>query len=703
MRAHRFALVPIFVVLGSLLIPLRAGMASAADFDAAAARDRAVDRLLEIHGKEHAGRIRTGVHQAARMWRAEDGDTQAFVDFAVENFLVAPEAIDTTFEHLEYAMEMIDGHFVSMGRELRHYMDEEVGPVHPVDRLLAAYDPSAHVGDDLFASKVAFVALLNFEASTLAQRLERGPGWSRRRWAEVRLVGRFKDRVPAAARQAVSTATSKADAYVADYNLYLHHWLTEDGQRVFPEGLRLISHWGLRDELKSRYAQPDGLQKQRMITTVMEHIVRQTIPAGAINNPLVDWAPESNTVTTSDVRDVEPPPSAVASTSSAPELDTRYQMLLDIFHAMRKVDLYTPDTPTALARSFEAEREIPVHAVKEMFEGLFKTPTARAVANLIAARLGRELEPFDIWYAGFKPRAEFGEAELDAVMKKRYPTSAAFESDIPRILAALGFSDGTARMLASHITVDPSRGAGHAMGAARRDDQAHLRTRVGREGMDYKGYNIAVHELGHNVEQVFSLNTIDHTLLQGVPGNAFTEALAFVFQERDLELLGLARPSEEKRHLLALEAFWGSCEIGAVSLVDIAVWEWMYEHPEATASELREATVRIAEDVWDRTFGPLMGGKRSVLLGIYSHMLAYPLYLANYPLGHLIAFQLEEHFHSAALAAEFERVCQLGRLTPDLWMRRAVGAPLSTEPLVQAAERALAALGEQNAQRRRGQ
>jgi hypothetical protein len=58
--------------------------------------------------------------------------------------------------------------------------------------------------------------------------------------------------------------------------------------------------------------------------------------------------------------------------------------------------------------------------------------------------------------------------------------------------------------VADHIEVDASRGAGHVFGAGRRDDKAHLRTRVGPDGMDYKGYNIAVHEMGHNVEQVFS-------------------------------------------------------------------------------------------------------------------------------------------------------------------------------------------------------
>lgn len=41
-------------------------------------------------------------------------------------------------------------------------------------------------------------------------------------------------------------------------------------------------------------------------------------------------------------------------------------------------------------------------------------------------------------------------------------------------------------------TVDPSRGAGHAMGAERRTGKAHLRTLVEAGGMDYRGYNIAI-------------------------------------------------------------------------------------------------------------------------------------------------------------------------------------------------------------------
>ena len=48
--------------------------------------------------------------------------------------------------------------------------------------------------------------------------------------------------------------------------------------------------------------------------------------------------------------------------------------------------------------------------------------------------------------------------ELDAIVAKRYPTPAAFQADLPRILTTLGFAPDKAAWLADHIVVDPSRG-----------------------------------------------------------------------------------------------------------------------------------------------------------------------------------------------------------------------------------------------------
>jgi hypothetical protein len=335
---------------------------------------------------------------------------------------------------------------------------------------------------------------------------------------------------------------------------------------------------------------------------------------------------------------------------------------------------------------------MPEVRVQKLLEEVLTSPLVPQVAKEIERRLGRKLEPQDLWY-------EFGggsvpEAELDAITRKRYPTAAAFAKDLVRILRDLGFSGDKARFLAGHIAVDPSRGAGHAMEARRRGDQTHLRTRVEAGGMDYKGYNIAVHELGHNVEQVFSLYTIDHTLLAGVPNTAFTEALAFLFQARDLELLGRPAPGAEAERLRVLDHFWNTWEIAGSALVEIDVWHWLYDHPEATAEQLRDATVRIARETWDRYYAPHLGGKEVPLLGIYSHTISSPLYLFNYVLGHLIAFQMEEHVagkDAATFAAEFERIASYGAVLPDVWMQHATGAPVSAQPMLDAVAKALAA------------
>ncbi|ATB33432.1 hypothetical protein [Melittangium boletus] len=646
------------------------------------------DSLVARHGEAQRARIHRGVAQVAALWREEDGDLAAFV---TEHFVSDPARLDATLARLEQALEQLDGHLNEVSRELRRPTDLDLGPLLPVDPLLAAYDPSAHVTEDLFRAKVGFVALLNFPLTTLAERMERGPGFTRAQWAEARLTGRFSRRVPAEVKQAEARASSDADLYIAEYNLWMHHLVDAAGHRLFPKGMRLISHWNLRDELKSRYADKEGVAKQRMIVQVMERIVTQTIPAAVIDNPRVDWDPFTNTVRPAPEEEVEADaPQRPVATDGAREDDVRYAKLLAQFQAARREDPYVPVAPTAIARSFELGRELPETRVKALLEQVLTSPLVPRVARLIEQRLGRPLEPQDLWYAGFKASGSRPEAELDALTRQRYPSAEAFARDMPRMLQALGFSKEKAAFLADHIRVDPARGAGHAMQAMRRGDFPRLRTRVGPGGMDYKGYNIAVHEMGHNVEQVFSLYEVDHTLLAGVPNNAFTEALAFVFQARDLELLGQAKPDAASERERVLNDFWQTWEIAGVALVDVAVWHWMYEHPEATPAQLREAVVRISQETWDRYYAPVLGGKGTPLLGIYSHMISYPLYLADYPLGHLIAFQIEEHLQkSGHLGKEFERMASQGALTPDVWMTKATGAPVSAEPLLRATEAAL--------------
>jgi len=312
---------------------------------------------------------------------------------------------------------------------------------------------------------------------------------------------------------------------------------------------------------------------------------------------------------------------------------------------------------------------------------------------LIRERLGRPLQPFDIWYGGFKPRGTYTETQLDAIVSKKYPDAQAYKADMPRMMRELGFTPDRADWLANNIVVDAARGSGHALPAARREDMPHLRTRIEPTGMNYKGYDIAVHEMGHNVEQVLSLKSIDHTLLRGVPNNAFTEALAFVFQLRNMKLLGLGEHDENARALAMLDEFWSTYEIAGVSLVDMEVWHWMYAHPDATAPQLREATLSIAKDVWNRYYAPVIGVRDSHLLAIYSHMVGYTLYLPNYAMGHMITAQVEEQVEKAgAVGPEVERIAVYGNVLPDLWMIHATGRPLGATVLLERTGRALAVL-----------
>jgi hypothetical protein len=433
-----------------------------------------------------------------------------------------------------------------------------------------------------------------------------------------------------------------------------------------------------------------------MIQQVMERIVTQTIPAIVVNNPNVDWNPYTNEVKPAAVKDTEVQASATSSAAptNSPEPDTRYGKLLLTFQASRKADPFSPTAPTLIARRFNENREIPETRMRAMLEQVLTSPLVPQVAKLIASRLGRPLEPFDIWYNGFRARGAYTEAQLDETVAKRYPTAEAYKRDIPNLLVKLGFTKERAEYLASNIIVDPARGSGHAMGAGMRAEKAHLRTRVEKGGMNYKGFNIAVHEMGHNVEQTSSLNNIDHTLLQGVPNTAFTEALAFVFQGHDLELLGLSRPDAQSQAMKTLNDFWGTYEISGVALVDMAVWHWMYDHPNATPAELKDATIQISKDIWNKYYAPVFQKRDVVLLGIYSHMIDAFLYLPDYPIGHMIAFQIEEQMEKAgSIGAEFERMATTGSVTPDLWMKKATGAPVGPEALLTATKKALTDIG----------
>ncbi len=350
--------------------------------------------------------------------------------------------------------------------------------------------------------------------------------------------------------------------------------------------------------------------------------------------------------------------------------------------ASMAMDKYCPTYPTYIQRSFNQQMEVSDKEIEEMFTAFISSPEVKATAELIKSRLGRDLEPFDIWYDGFKNRSNLNEDMLSKELMKRYPTAEAFEADLPNLMIKLGFTPKKAAEVCAKIRVDASRGAGHAWGAMSKDDLTYLRSRIGDKGMDYKGYNIGIHEFGHNVEQVISINDVDYFTMAAVPSTAFTEALAFIFQTRDLMLMGHNTTNENSKAYNTLDIFWGCYEIMGVSLVDIYTWRWLYENPNASIEELKTEILNNAKEVWNKYYYPILGTKDSHILAIYSHMIDIPLYLPNYPFGHIVESQLEDQFEGKTVGDEVCRIYPIGKLTPNIWMEVATGTSVSTEPLI---------------------
>jgi len=538
--------------------------------------------------------------------------------------------------------------------------------------MFGTYSPGSHLSDDLYSNKIAFYIALNFPYYSLEEKETKGPSWSREEWAMARMGDMFVSRVPAELSQAMNLATGNAEMYIAEYNICMGKLRTDDDRQIFPEDMVLLSHWNLRDEIKSNYAAGEkGAEKQEMIYKVMERIIRQEIPKAVINNPEYEWAPFSNKVTKGGN------PSA-----ADPEPDTRYEHVLNIFKAHRAIDPYSPEMNTAILRKFSAEMEISQEEIEALFDSYLSSPELARLGNMISERLGRDLRPYDIWYDGFKARNSYPEDKLTEKTSALYPSPAAFREQMPVMLKNLGWTPDRAKYIADKIVVDPARGSGHAWGAAMKGAYSHLRTRVSEKGMDYKGYNIAVHEFGHNVEQTISLYDVDYYTMSGVPNTAVTEALAFVFQKRDLDLLGIKANDPENEKMEVLDAAWSLVEIMGVGMTEMLTWKWLYANPEASPAQLKEKTIEFATGTWNKYFAPIFGIKDSPVLAIYSHMIEVPLYLPNYSYGHIVQFQIEKYLKDKKLAPEVDRMFSQGKLTPQQWMMGAVGSTISTEPIL---------------------
>lgn len=651
---------------------------------------RVIDSLIQSHGNNHQFRIQRGVTQAALFWRESDGSERDFENFCKKHFISDPVQFSQTLKRIETNFETLWGYFLRISRDLdRPFFVEKTNDgqpitILPLDHLFNRYHPRAHLEEELFKAKVAFAVIMNFPKYTLEEKLEKGRSWNREQWAAAAAGDIFTSRVPPEVNQKyVEIVTNLFTNYHDRYFIYLGKLLTDQNKTLFPPDLKSFVHWMIREELRAGYTDPQGREKQEIIYRVMLRVIDQSIPKIVIDNPKVYWNPVSNQV-------YQKKGNRFLKIKAEPEGGIRYKYWQSAFKAEQLLDPYYPNAPTLIQRTSGTVRKIPSKVVEDLLISVMKSPLTKKVGRLIEKRLGRSLRPYDIWYNGFKfgQTRELPQEKLDKTIKDKYPNADTFKKDIPVFLEKFGFSPGKARFIAERIEVEPSRQVGHGMAALMRSDKAYLRAEFPSTGMNYSRFFQALHEMGHTIEQVCSMHMIDHYLLHGVPTSAISENFAYMFGNRALEFLGMEK-YKINDPLKTLDAFWLTYKTSGVALVDIKAWEWMYQHPQASASQFQEAVIRISKEVWNQYYAPVFKEKDVPILLIYSHLLGGMLYFPDYPIGQILGFQLETYMEGKNHGVEMERMCKIGNLPPGIWMQQAVGAPISTEPLLKAPEKAL--------------
>ncbi|RME50678.1 MAG: hypothetical protein D6795_09655, partial [Deltaproteobacteria bacterium] len=579
--------------------------------------DHIIDELARSHGEAHREDIRRGVYACHRVFSGTDRDLHRFCR---EQYVPPGEAREALLRRIDRYHQAVAGGLQKMLKVVREGSDIADHPFSPAEGILGAFTPDSHLTEDYRRFNIAALVQLNFGTDDTTPPETRS-GWAARRIGEI-----GRETIPAELLQRLSERALEVDRFVNGYNLHLDRIDFGDPRIRFPENTRLISHWGLRDYLVSLYGTPDALPRQRAILDLLRRVVDGEIPTEILDNPDARWDMTRGTVTVGG----ETKPARFHG-------PLRWEKFKAVFDVQREIDPYTR-YGNMIDNAFLRDREIPEEEVVALLESILTHPLRRKVADWIERRLGRKLEPFDIYFADFEHGG--GKTPLGYDLGRRYPDAKALQAAIPGILTRFGWSPERAAFIAGRIRVDNARSAGHAWPPHTDDDLQLLRVRIDPGGITELDFSTFMHELGHCVEGVLSSYELDWKALWSVPTPAFTEGFAFTFQNRTDEILG--RTPQSHREATALHEFWKTYEIGGVAMMEIRLFHWLYEYPDADAEAIHRAARKIADEVWGEYFAEIFGEESWGLPGVYSHILWCTFYLPEYPLGHIIAYQIRK-------------------------------------------------------------
>jgi len=636
-----------------------------------------IEELIKAHGNDYSENITKCIKAVEFRWLESDGTEEEFQEFCLNNYVSDPHKKKKLFEKLQEKLEKMLGLAFEISWSNKWSLMMNTGPLTPVDTLMAEIDPFAHLNEDFFKSKIAHLILLNFPSLTLTEKNNLTNSSSDRLlWAQCRLAEKVQFRIPFHVTTKASSAINHSYQFLSHLIFDLERIIFKKEERLVNTPLKVDTHWGLRDQIVMLYQDESAFNKQLVLADMWEKATREEVPRLYYENINTTWDPITHSLYQNQNKMLA---------SELPTFSGRYQALRQVFLAVTEEDHYTPEMPNYIDRSFEIGREMKEDNVKQLFEGFLTNPFLSVCADKLKSLLNRKLCSFDVVFNRFGSLKMDNQLDYDAVVSAQFPTLNHFHAAIPEILKKLGFDNQLANKISDQIQVATCRAGGFSSAAMKRGGKSILAIPTDDNKMNYTSFVTGMHELGHCVEGYLSLENIDYYSLAGVPSSAFSEAFAYLFDSKSLEILGINEKNDSKK----LNLFWSGFLNCGIALVDMDCWHWMYEHPGFTENELKAAVINISKSIWNRYFSPIIGEKDSTILAGYNVMIANPLYLPEYALAIFIQSQIEDYLSDKVLGIEMPRMCKTGKINPNAWMMAAVGQSISYEPLLKGFSKAI--------------
>lgn len=645
-------------------------------------------KLEKLYGKNN--RIERGVKHTAKLWMEGDGTAEEFTKFAVRYYVNDKDSLYNLILDLSQRFQLIDGYSFKVNRIFSIPINVDTGRITPLEELFGNYSIGANTDKGYYNSKIAFLVSLNYPYYTDQEKEKYGDNWSSTEWGYALLGDRFKERDTNQQKseekeenatknekgdEIMKTVSGDSQLYANNSTISLSSICDPNGKILFNDDIQLLFHWKMRDEIKMLYdlADPQKLEKQKAIYQAMSRFIDQTIPKQLIQGVGYKWNPYTN--------ELKKDGQIVKNVSTD---NLRYAYIRNLFISKYKDQ---PDS-TKYFNDYFKNYGVSAEQVENMYIEILASSEAKEIAQIMKKKLNRKLEPFDVWYTGFNYRSNFETSQLDAKIKALYPTPLSLEKAIPSILQKLGFSQEKADYYGSKIQVDPARANGHSEGADMPGEKAHIRTNFRKDGLDFGGYQTAMHELGHSVQQTIATYKIYIDAQRSLPNSGVVESAAVLFEFRTWKSL-LEDSDCNMENMLVLDNFWATYEIIGPALWELRIWQWMYHIKEFTIEELKDKSIAIAEDIWNKYYAPVIGTKNHLMQAVYNHTLNASLYLSSYALAHLIHIQIEDYIVGKDFCIEVERIFGQGNMAPNVWMKRAVGAGLSADPILNYTQKTL--------------